>query len=408
LRLAVVSPFIDRRHGTERAFAELLQRLAREHHCEIHLYAQRVEDMALNDPRTQPPSKAGAIFWHKVPSIPGPYLVRFLGWMLLNEFLRGWHRFAGRVSYDLVLSPGINCLHSDVVIVHALFHRLRELARDAKDDDGTKSTVPRRLHRRAYYWLLTALERRIYMDPNVSVAAVSRRTANLLEGFFHRKDVPIILNAVDTLEFSPTARLTRRAGARQRFGFHDGDFVLLLIGNDWRTKGLPTLLRAIASLLNLPTQLLVVGQEAPSSFHAQALRLGVQQRCHWEVPRPNVLEFYAAADVYVSPSREDSFGLPVAEAMACGLPVITSLFAGIADSIEHGVTGFILQDPFDDQQLAKLLQQLWSDSELRRLVGESAARATLQWTWDLSAADLLQLLEEVLKKKMRTESTGIY
>ena len=50
LRLAVVSPFVDRRHGTERALAEVLERLASNEHCEIHLYAQRVESLSLAQP----------------------------------------------------------------------------------------------------------------------------------------------------------------------------------------------------------------------------------------------------------------------------------------------------------------------------------------------------------------------
>jgi len=72
LRLAVVSPFVDRRHGTERALAEVLERLARNEHCEIHLYAQRVEDLAVAQPHGADPRDSGAIIWHKVPSTPGP------------------------------------------------------------------------------------------------------------------------------------------------------------------------------------------------------------------------------------------------------------------------------------------------------------------------------------------------
>src|ERR1700719_3435542 len=70
LRLAVVSSFVDRRHGTERALAELLERLAGNYGCEIHLYAQRVEDLQLSDPRSARPAAStepGAIFWHRVP-----------------------------------------------------------------------------------------------------------------------------------------------------------------------------------------------------------------------------------------------------------------------------------------------------------------------------------------------------
>src|SRR5271156_4216985 len=93
LRLAVVSPFVDRRHGTERALAELLERLARDYHCEIHLYAERVEDLALDDPKVLRSGDAGAIFWHKVPRVTGPHVIKFLGWMISNGLLRWRHRF---------------------------------------------------------------------------------------------------------------------------------------------------------------------------------------------------------------------------------------------------------------------------------------------------------------------------
>ena len=97
----------------------------------------------------------------------------------------------------------------------------------------------------------------------------------------------------------------------------------------------------------------MVGNDTAETFHARAAQLGLQDRCCWELSSPEVLDLYAAADVYVSPSREDSFGLPVAEAMACGLPAITSVCAGVADYIQDGVDGFVLRDPSDAQTLSK-------------------------------------------------------
>ena len=130
MRLAVVSPFVDRRHGTERALAELLERLARDYNCEIHLFAERVEDLAVTGSRTAAAGESGRIVWHKVPWVPGPHLVRFLGWMAANGFLRWWQSIFHGVSFDLVLSPGINCLHADVILVHVVFQRLRELSQE--------------------------------------------------------------------------------------------------------------------------------------------------------------------------------------------------------------------------------------------------------------------------------------
>src|SRR6266849_4809604 len=240
LRLAVVSPFVDRRHGTERALAELLDRLAHDEHCEIHLYSQRVQDLALAHPGVTRSQGSGAIIWHKVRSIPGPHLLRFLAWLFLNSFSRAWDRWVHGLRFDLVLSPGINCLDADVVIVHVLFHRLQEIACE-EELEAARPGLFRRLHRRVYYALLAGLERRIYSDPTVS-----QRSATLLTNYFHRQDVRIIPNGVDATRFSSAARLARRSQARLRRSFQETEFVLLLLGNDWRVKGLQTVLRAMS------------------------------------------------------------------------------------------------------------------------------------------------------------------
>jgi glycosyltransferase involved in cell wall biosynthesis len=407
LRLAVVSPFVDRRHGTERAVAELVERLARDYGCEIHLYAQRVEDLPLSGHKAQQAERSaqsGTIFWHKVPSIPGPHLAQFLAWLFLNGFLRKWHTAFGGASYDLVLSPGINCLHPDAVIVHVLFYRLKELAREENEDSSAHAGFFRRIHRKIYYALLTALERRIYKDPKVILAAVSKRTAGLIKEHFRREDICVIPNGVDTKHFSVAARLARRPESRRRRGFRDEDFVLLLIGNDWRNKGLPTVLEAMAALPGLPIRLLVVGNDTVEIFHARASQLGLQDRFCWEVSSPDVLEFYSAADVYVSPSREDSFGLPVGEAMACGLPAITSVCAGVADYIQDGIDGFVLREPRDAQTLSKLIERLQGEPDLRRKIGETAARNALLWNWDRPAAAVWERLKDIRTKRSPSDS----
>jgi len=401
VRIAAVSPFVDRSHGTERALAELLERLARKEHCEIHLYAQRVAGLALAQPGAAGSQNSGAIIWHKVPSIRGPHLVQFLAWLFLNSICRKWNRAIHGLRFDLVVSPGINCLDANLVIVHALFHRLRELARDQPADSANPGFL-RRFHRRAYYALLAGMERRIYADPKVLLAAVSQRTAALLKEYFLREDVPVIPNGVDTAQFSPSARLARRSEARLRRKIQENDFVLLLIGNDWRVKGLETVFRAVSSLRDLPILVIAAGDDSPGSFQEVARSLGILERCRFEPSREDVLDFYAAADLYVSPSSEDSFGLPVAEAMACGLPVITSHFAGIAELVQNGVDGFVLRDPRDEKALAELLKQLSRDHELRQRVGTVAAASASAWNWDRNADAVWQLLQDALQKKRRT------
>jgi glycosyltransferase involved in cell wall biosynthesis len=406
LRLAVVSPFVDRRHGTERALAELLERLARDYGCEIHLYSQGVADLALADSNVARASGAGAIFWHRVPSIPGPHVVKFVGWLVLNSMIRWWQYSFRGPSVDLALSPGLNCLNADVIVVHAVFHRLHELSVAPGSRNVAGAAGLRGLHRKLYYALLTWLERRTYLNRKISLVAVSARTASQLEKYFHRSDARIAPNGVDGAQFSATERLTRRAAARAARNLRDDEFILLVIGNDWRIKGLPAILEALAALPEGNVRLIVVGTDDTSPFADLADRLGVFSRCVWESPRANVLELYAAADVYVSPTLEDSFGLPVAEAMACGLPVITSVFAGVSAQIQNGTDGFVLQDPQDSQALATVLEQLQSDPEFAGRIGAAAAKKAQDWTWDRHAAAIWEVLKRVKDERNRQRLSG--
>jgi UDP-glucose:(heptosyl)LPS alpha-1,3-glucosyltransferase len=398
LRLAVVSPFVDRRHGTERAIAELLERLARDYHCEIHLYSQRIEGLALGQ-SSSPSGQQGGITWHKVPTIPGPHILQFLFWLFLNGFSRRRDRATRGLLFDLVLSPGINSLDADLVLVHALFHRLRELA----DEDTNQSSRPallRRFHRRAYYSLLALLERAIYSNSQLSLAAVSGRTASLLKKYFRRNEVRVIPNGVDAAYFCPARRLALRAGARARYQLQETDFLLLLIGNDWRNKGLSTILDAMAAVREIPVCLLVAGQDATAPFFLKAAKgLGLSEKCFWEMASVDSVHLYAAADAYVSPTREDAFALPPLEAMACGLPVITSINNGGSQIITEGVDSFVLNDPNDAATLAHHLKNLQQNPELRLKIGENARQTAEAYTWERNAAAVWEFLNEVASKK---------
>jgi UDP-glucose:(heptosyl)LPS alpha-1,3-glucosyltransferase len=120
-----------------------------------------------------------------------------------------------------------------------------------------------------------------------------------------------------------------------------------------------------------------------------------------------VLDFYPAADLYVSPSQEDSFAMPVAEAMACGLPAITSVFAGVSSVLHDGVDSFILRDPRDAKTLATMIRTLYQKAEWRSRMGQAAARASLEWTWDRNAAAVWDLLRNAVGKKRQLSTKKI-
>jgi UDP-glucose:(heptosyl)LPS alpha-1,3-glucosyltransferase len=244
------------------------------------------------------------------------------------------------------------------------------------------------------------LERMIYSDPSVRLIAVSALVAQKLKDIFGRADVVIIPNAIDTVRFTPEACHARRVQSRGLFSFREEEFVILLIGNDLKNKGLDSLLRALSNLGDLPVRALIVGSDDPSVYHAMIEEFGLHERICFQTPSPDVLRFYAASDVYVGPSLEDAFNLPIVEAMACGLPVIASIRAGASENIRDGETGFLLRDPQDPLQLAQLLRRTAEDPALRLRVGAAACRyVQANCTWDTNVSKTQELLEATFRNR---------
>jgi glycosyltransferase involved in cell wall biosynthesis len=398
LRLAVVSPFLDRQHGTELCIIEQIERFALKDHWIIELYSQRVSQLSGVVSASAASTKSlDSIVWHKVSNIPGPHLLKYLWWFAANHWHRWLDRHSGRVRPDLIYSPGINCLDADVIVVHIVFHAFYERVRPELDLRSVPlRSWPRVIHRKLYYRLIMFLERRIYRDPGVRLVAVSRLVAAQLKSHFQRDDVAVIPNAVDTVRFTPEGRMARRSASRQSLSYAERDFVLLLIGNDWKKKGLDALLKALATLSDLPWRLLIVGSDDPDFYRSLLERLDLQNRVRFERPSADVLSFYAAADLYAGPSLEDAFNLPILEAMACGLPVIASVHAGVSEYIRDFETGMLLHQPSENSELALIIRSLFADPTLRRHLGQAAAHYVhANCGWDRNVLRTRELLEAV-------------
>jgi glycosyltransferase involved in cell wall biosynthesis len=403
LRLAVVSPFLDRRHGTERCIVEQLERFIKEPGAEIHLYSQRVEDVA--GVAFYPASPSGSIVWHRVSHLPGPHILGYLWWFIANHFQRWWDTTIRGLRFDLVYSAGINALDADFISIHVLFSEFyRRVRPRLRLLNVSISRWPLILHRRLYYRLICFLERRIYPRKQIALTGISRHTAECAHQFFGRDDVVVIRYGVDTGSFNPRARLERRQSARELFRIMPGDFCLLLIGNDWKNKGLDALLLAVSACSDIEPRLLVVGSDDRRNYADVVRRLNLQYRVQFVDASSDVMQFYAAADAYVGPSLEDAYGLPILEAMACGLPVIASARAGASEIVRHAENGFVLQDPEDSRELANLLHSLYADAVLRERLADEAARTAARETWDRNATNTWEFLELTYARKAKASA----
>jgi len=390
-RLAVVSPFLDKRHGTERRVVEWVSQLAAE--FEIHVYSQRVEDI---DP--------SGFTWHRVPRLPGPHFANFLWWFLANHLWRAWDRLFGNLRYDLVFSPGINCLDADAISVHIVFAQyVKQMRSKSERARWVASHWPQLLHRKLYYWFIILLERRAYPRSDISLILIAKRTRVALEEFYGRHDpCPVVYLGLDHQIFNPGRRRALRQESRRGLGLSDDRFALLLVGNDWQNKGLPVLLDAMELLGGLPIDLFVVGSDDPMRYRSTVHAKSLDEHVYFLPPRPDIEFYYAGVDAYAGPSLEDTFAQPPAEAMACGLPVIVSATNGTCEIITDGKDGLILSDPTDATVLSAMIRRLFEDIEFRRSLGMNASETARQYTWERNGRELAAIFRDILLRK--TES----
>ncbi len=384
-RLAVVTPFVDRRHGTERCLAEQIDRLKTR--FEVHLFARRVLDLDLQD-----------VIWHRIPGPARPHLFAFLWWYMANRYAQRHYQRRTGEKFNLVYSAGINCSDADVISVHVLFSELCERSRAHRRKFPLVHRM-RRLHRRLFYRLISHLEARVYGSGRSQLLAISERTRQaLLERFPRAQVVGVAYHGIDPGVFNPARRHALRAQARASLHLQPEAFAVLFVGNDLFLKGLDTLAAAAHRLGDPRLELLVCTTEDLRPYRRAWPELNALPLRPLPL-RPDIEVYYAAADVLVAPTREDAFNLPVLEAMACGLPVVVSRAAGVAELVTHGEDGLILENPEDSTTLASWLGWLLGDPQLCARLGERAAQTAACYTWNTHAEKVLGTLEAVLEQR---------
>jgi UDP-glucose:(heptosyl)LPS alpha-1,3-glucosyltransferase len=159
-------------------------------------------------------------------------------------------------------------------------------------------------------------------------------------------------------------------------------------------KGLEPLLHAVRRLpADIPFCLLVAGSPRTQRYERLARRLGIAHRVNFLGPRRDMLHCYFAADFLVHPTFYDPCSLVVLEALACGLPVITSRFNGVSELLTRPQDSYVIDDPHDHARLAACMEELL-DPARRNTCAQAARRSAALWTWDHHYRQLVQAFTE--------------
>lgn len=389
MKIAITHTRYTRIGGSEGYIHALVQRLLDAGH-EVHYFCQWWDADA--DAR---------IRFHRIPNT-----WKWVRWLKVRSYDRAVTRLVRRADYDVVHGFSKSSEQDVYTDGSGTLEDYQAYSLEAAGSGLARALKRLSPHQRE----VAAIEARRFTRGNFhKIIAMSKLVARQIQGRYGLRDdeVEVVYNGVDVARFHPGIRSEKGAAFRQQLGIAPDEVAFLLVGNDYRRKGVDTAIEAVTILahklgFDRKFRLLVVGKER----HAREQELvrkahehGVADMVKFHGPSPQIERFFAVADAFVLPTRFDIFGQVVLEAMATGLPAIVSSAAGAAECVVPGETGFVLEDPRDPWKLAEHMRVLAADDAARARMGERARDVAISYSWDRHFRRLLEIYADVARAK---------
>lgn len=368
MRIAFIVHDYHRHGGHARYVAELASRFKKDH--EVHVFASVWEE----------PDPDGITF-HYVPAWRWKALTSVLTFILPATWMIG-------NKFDVVHAQGLCGFRHSVSTAHFIQTKWVKKLRSHGKSLGFSTWI--------WQWIVGPLEN-FALGPLCSkrVIAISQAVQRDLSFECSIKDnIDLIYHGTDLNKFQPGNVDLYRAEIRENLGIRGHSFCAIFVGN--LQKGAAAAIRALVSAGAV--NLMIVSGSDPTAEKALAVELGVENRLIWVPLSKNIERYFASADCFVFPTLYEPFGMVISEAMASGLPVITNREAGAAELIEHGVSGWLTEKPWDVDQIADGLNILANDPVLRKRMGDAARKAIEPYTWDRCAEETMAVYHKVVER----------
>lgn len=208
------------------------------------------------------------------------------------------------------------------------------------------------------------------------------------------RDVSVIPNGIDLSSFEDLSRKE----ARSKLQIKDDEKVILFVGTLRPVKGIRYLIEAMRLIKdkNESTKLFLVGDGEEREYLKNLVKGLILEECVrfiGKLPNEKVPECMVASDVFVLPSLSEGFPVVILEAMASGLPIISTKVTGLLEIVKDGKNGILVESKSPDEIAEKVLLIL-GDDELREKISENNREEAKRYSWD-SAVDKL---EEIYQK----------
>ncbi|MFQ5893168.1 MAG: glycosyltransferase family 4 protein [Nitrospinota bacterium] len=346
---------------------------------EVHLISQTIEEADL------PPDAVA----HRLRSPRGLSLVRAAGFARAVS----WFLLRHRGQFDIVHSFD-RTLGQDIYRAGDGCHR-EWLAQRARAESPWKNfcVTVNPLHR---YYL--SIERKLFATTPLIIANAEQGRQEILRHYGVAPErVRVIYTGVDRDRFRPANRDLFRATVRQEVGAPATSPLVLFVGGGFKRKGLAAMIHAVADLGSEDVWLAVAGRDDPGPYQRQSAERGVADRVVFLGERADVEALYGAADVFCLPTLYDPCSNACLEALASGLPVVTSAANGASEAIVEGANGLVLNDPLDRAAVAQAVRRALDLDPAA--VFEVSERMLRPFDWDEHRRAMLACYEEVLAQR---------
>ncbi len=383
MKVALVHKRFDLRGGTERYLVGLARGLAQRGH-QVSVYTASADPVQ---------AVGRSISWNRLWRLRGGPLVSALSLFLSAR------RAVLPGSHDVVLALG-RTLPADVYRAgggcHAVYHQ--ELLGRARG--WRKLLLQLSLHHRFLLWVES---RQLAETGAKRIVAVSHLARNELASR-HPGAVPrlrVVWNGVDLERFHPRNRDLFFSEVRRELGIEPHETVVLFVGNGWERKGLSQAIRAVHALADPDLRLVVVGKDpGGTAWQAEARSLGLSSHVLFTGEVARVERYLGTADVFLLPTRYDPFANSCLEALACGVPVVTTARNGASEVLIGCPAARVVEDPEDVPALANALAELLRHPDRRILYGEARKRALEHGEWK-AVEGMIAVLDEVVQGRER-------
>lgn len=383
LHVALVYPACHRRGGVERTVWEAARYLALRHRVSV---VCGVAD---------PPPGAEVVHVSGAP---------FGGVLAPWRFRRAAAPVVAELNADVVVSYGSDCPDADVFVVQSVHRTWLSL--------GTSLQLgPLQVPSWARY-LLPRHQIRLVLERSAvrraargRIVAVSDNVASDLARWYGvpPQQMTVVPNGFDPEQCSPERSSELRDEVRGPLGLDPAQRALVFVANEYHRKGLGVLLRAMAdpAMADPGLRLILAGRMDPAAYRVEMDRLGLADQVQWIGSVDDVARCYAAGDLFVLPTRYEAFGSVIVEALACGLPVVTTECAGASVVVHPDRNGLLLSDPGDVAQLATLLARALEPGTIDRW--RPQCRPSVDgYEWSAVGARMEQILFDVVEDRPRS------